>query len=1043
MKLVEFSLKRRITLSMMYLIVIGFAIFSYTQLKVDLYPDIQFPVVGIITEYEGVGPEDMENLIARPIEEAVSATKNVKKVSSQVSQGICITMLEFEWGTDMDQAENDVRKRLDLVADFLPEEAHKPLTFAFDPSMAPVMYMVLTSPNMGPAEIRQLSEDHIEPLLERIEGVASAETGGGVERQINVRLNPARLAAHHLSPVDITNAIRAQGALLSAGHIETQTTNFNLKISSEYTSLDQIKNVVLKYTSRGPLLLKDVATVEDGFKEMVGDVRADYNESVYIRIFKQSDANTVQTCRNVYRALPDIQETLPEGTRLETVWDQSEYINQSISNLGTTGLLAFALAFLVIYFFLLNIRGSIIMGMAIPISVIATFAVMMMAGLTLNIVSMAGLALAIGMLVDNSIVVLENIYRHREMGEPLYDSANSGTSEVGMAITASTLTTIGVFLPVLFIPGIAGQLFKDMVVTITFSLFASLTIALTLVPMLSSRILRTHQEARKVRMSRFKQRISDFLRNLTVRYGRWLDWSLHHKKMVLTVTTLLFAASLGLIKFIGGEFLPKTDQGFIAIDIMRELGTPLDQTRLTVLQLEDIVKKKVPEAQHVFSRFGQSEGIAALFGGTGSEAINFRIRLTPMEKRKRSQFEIEDTLRKALDGIPGITYKFTQPGMLQGEREIEIKIFGYDIDRSLKYAKQIKKEMEKIPGLVDIDINLKEGGEQLRIVPNRQRLSDLKINPLLLAQIVSNSIQGTVASRYHEKGDEYDINVRLDKRFRQDKEALRSLVIPTPTGRFVQLRQVADIVRMPAPTTIYRENQERYVSVGCDLSGIDLSSAVRKIQKIIKETAIPSDFQVVIGGSAEDQRESFRYIIIAFFAAILLVYMIMASQFESLVDPFIIMFTVPLSIIGVFFALFITGTTLSVMSLVGIVMLAGIVVNNGIVMVDYINQLRRKGVPLHQAVLQGGTVRMRPVLMTATTTILGMVPLALELGSGSETWAPLARAVIGGLTTSTVLTLFIVPIIYVLMEQMGSAVRRKLGWNNRNHLEESEPKGID
>ncbi len=1025
MKLVEFSIRRRVTLSMIYLIIIGFAIFSYTQLKVDLYPNIQFPVVGIITTYEGVGPEDMENLVARPIEEAVSATKNVKKVHSQVSQGVCITLLEFDWGTDMEQAENDVRKRIDLVRDFLPDEASEPLTFAFDPSMAPVQFLVLNSPYMGPAELRQLAENKIEPLLERIEGVASAETAGGLERQINVKLDPARLAAHQLSPVEVTNAIRAQGALFSAGHIETRTTNFNLKISSEYTSLEQIKNVVLKYTRSGPLLLKDVATVEDGYKEMVGDVRANYNESVYIRIFKQSDANTVQTCRNVKNALPGIRALLPEGTDLEILWDQSEYINQSISNLGSTALIAFLLSFLVIYFFLRNIRGSIIMGLAIPISVVATFAVMMLADLTLNIVSMAGLALAIGMLVDNSIVVLENIYRHREAGEPLYESANTGTAEVGMAITASTLTTIGVFLPVLFVPGIAGELFNDMVVTITFSLFASLAIALTLVPMISSRILRTDREIKKMRFARLKNGIGRFLENLNRQYGVLLEWSLGHKKTVLALTAVLFFLSLGLIKFIGGEFLPKTDQGFIAIDITRELGTPLDQTRLTVLELEKIIKEKVPEATHVFSRFGQSEGVAALFGGTGSEAINLRIRLTPMEKRHRSQFEIEDTLRKALDKIPGITYKFTQPGMLSTEREIEIKIFGYNLQKSLEYARQIEAKMKEIPGLVDIDVNMKEGGEELRIIPDRERLSDLKLSALQVARVVSNSIQGTVAARYHEAGDEYDIKVRLDKPFRRSKETLKYLMIPTPGGKMVQLQQVARIEEGEAPTTIYRENQERYVSVGCDLSGIDLTTAVGKIRKIIKSTAIPSDFQVVIGGSAEDQRESFRYITIAFFAAILLVYMIMASQFESLIDPFIIMFTVPLSIIGVFLALFITGTTLSVMALVGIVMLAGIVVNNGIVMVDYINQLRHKGLPLYEAVVEGGKVRMRPVLMTATTTILGMVPLALEFGSGSETWAPLARAVIGGLTTSTFLTLLVIPIMYVIFEQVGEKLRRK------------------
>ncbi len=1023
MKLVEISIKRRVTLSMIYLIVIGFALFSFSQLKIDLFPDIDFPVIGIITEYSGVGPQDMENLIARPIEEAVSATKNVKKVSSQVSQGVCITLLEFDWGTDIDKAENDVRKRIDLVRDYLPEEASDPLTFAFDPSMMPIAFILINSPNMGPAELRQLGEDRIEPLLERVEGVAGVETQGGLERQININLNPVKLAAHGLSPSDVVRAIRAAGGLYPAGSIETGTTNFNLHISSEFHSLDQIKRVVLKYNKSRPLLLQDVADVKDGFKELRSDVRVNYNQGVYMRVFKQSDANTVQASRNLRKAVKDIKDFLPKDVELKIVYDQAEYILRSVGNLGNTAILAFFIAFGVIYFFLRNIRGSIIMGLAIPVSVVATFAVMMLANLTLNIISMAGLALAIGMLVDNSIVVLENIYRHREAGEDRILAADKGASEVAMAITASTLTTIGVFLPVLFVPGIAGELFNDMVVTITFSLFSSLMIALTLVPMLSARILRLESETPKQRFAKVKTKIADFLQALTERYCKILHWSLNHKKLVILLTTVLFILSLGVIPFIGGEFLPKSDQGFIALTILREKGTPLDQTRLTVLELEKIVKDEIPEATDVLAIFGAGEGIFALFGGSGSEAINFRVRLTPMEERSRSQAEIQNQMRKRLDNIPGLSYQFIESGMFSTERAIEVKIFGNDLDQAKQIAEQMKAKMEQVPGLVDIDINMKEGGRELRIVPDIGRLNDLKLSPLQVADIISTSIQGKVAARYREKGDEFDIMVRLDKPYRQSKEALRNILIPTVSGKMIQLRQVAKIEETDAPATIYRENQERYVSVGCDLSEIDLSSAVRKIKGIIEQLNVPSDFQVVIGGTAEDQQESFFYLTIAFFAAILLVYMIMASQFESLIDPFIIMFTVPLSVIGVLIALFITGTTLSVMALVGVVMLVGIVVNNGIVLVDYINQLRNKGKQLYEAVEEGGRVRMRPVLMTALTTILGMVPLALEFGSGSENWSPLARAVIGGLTTSTLLTLIIIPIMYVIFEQMGDKLR--------------------
>ncbi|MEJ2048506.1 MAG: efflux RND transporter permease subunit, partial [Calditrichota bacterium] len=432
MKIVDLSIKKRVTLSMIYIIVIGFAIFSFSQLKIDLFPDLDFPVVGIITQYQGVGPVDVENLIARPLEESVSATKNVKKVSSQISQGVCMTILEFEWGSDIDQAEIDVRKRVDLVRDLLPEDASEPLTFAFNPSMMPVMFLLLNSPTQGPAELRQLGKDRIEPLLERVEGIASVETQGGLQRQVNVKLNPVLLAAHNLSPTDVVSAIQRHGGLYPAGKIETATTNYSLRILSEYNDIDQIRNAVIKYEKDNPLCIKNVANVEDGYEELIGDVRANYHQSVYLRLFKQSDANTVQACKNVRNALPDIQSILPEDTELKIVYDQSQFILNSIRNLGNTAVLAFIIAFLVIYFFLRNIRGSIIMGLAIPISVVSTFVVMMLANLTINIISMAGLALAIGMLVDNSIVVLENIFRYREMGTPLAESASKGATEVGM-----------------------------------------------------------------------------------------------------------------------------------------------------------------------------------------------------------------------------------------------------------------------------------------------------------------------------------------------------------------------------------------------------------------------------------------------------------------------------------------------------------------------------------------------------------------------------------------------------------------------------------
>ncbi len=1033
MILTKFSLRRQITMLMIYCIIIGFSFFSFSQLKIDFFPDIQFPYAGIITSYTDVGPEDIENLITRPIEEAVTSVKNIERVNSQSYQGASVITLEFKYGTDMEKADTEIRKNIDFIRDYLPPDANEPLTFIFDPSLQPIIFLTLSSQYLGPAELRRLSEKTIEPLLERVEGVASVQTQGGLQRQINVNLNPVLLASYGLAPSDVNRVIQTGAGIQPGGTIETGIKNYNLRILSEYRSLDQIRNTVITLKDAQPVYVKDVAEVVDGYKESTSEVRADYGEGVTLMIFKQSDANTVLTSRSVKKAFPDILARLPEGTKLGMLWDQSDFILRSINNLRNTALIAFVMAFLVIYFFLRNWRGSFIIGISIPIAVIATFAALYAADLTLNIISMAGLALAVGMLVDNSIVVLENIYRHRESGESKLEAADHGASEVGMAITSSTLTTISVFLPVLFVPDITGQLFKDMVLTITFSLVVSLLIALTLVPLLSSRIVKviknykSSETGEKVekpgRFAVLKNKIGIWLERFSDRYSEILHWSLHHKKTVLISVSVIFIASLFAAALLGGEFLPKTDQGFISIVIESPAGNPIERTRVYTYQLEnifkDVIKKEELESVAIF--YGNREGIGA-FGVTAS-TIEIFLRLTPVEHRKRSQFEIQDMLRRRLDNIAGITYFFQEGGSFTNEKDIEVKVIGFDIEGAKSIAGLLKEKMEKVPGLVDISTNVKATTPELQIHFNKDLMNDLNLSTLQTASNISTAVQGQVVSQYRDKEDEYDVRVQFAKEYRNQKEALGQMQIALPGGQMVQLSDIARIEEEESSPTIFRENQSRFVSVGCGLSGIDLSAAVKKINSIINETPIPSEYQVVIGGTAEDQQQAFFYLMLAFIAAVLLVYMIMASQFESLVDPLIIMFTVPLSIIGVFLFLLITGTSLSVMALVGLVMLVGIAVNNGIVLVDYINQLRRSGLGLYEAVEAGSKARLRPVLMTALTTILGMTPLAIELGSGSETWSPLARAVIGGLTATTALTLIVIPILYVSFEKTGGRIK--------------------
>lgn len=1026
MILTKFSIRRQVTLSMIYAVVIFFSIFSFSQLKIDFFPDIQFPIAGVITNYTGLGPEDIENIVTRPIEEAVSSVKNIEKVSSQSMRGVSIITLEFKYGTEMNQAEIDIRKNIDLIRDFLPQEASEPLVFVFDPSMSPILFLNLSSQYLGPAELRRLAEDKIEPLVERVEGVASVQTMGGLQRQINVRLNPTLLASYNLSPNDVATAIQIGSGLIPAGSIETVDKSYNLRVFSEYRTLDQIENTIVTLKGDVPVYVKDVAEVEDGFKESTTEVRADFGEGVLIQILKQSDANTVLTSRKIIESLPEIESHLPQGTKFNVIWDQAEFITRSVDNLRNTAVIAFILAFFVIYIFLRNWRGSVIMGISIPVSVIATFAVLFASNLTLNIISMAGLALAVGMLVDNSIVVLENIYRHREQGASKSDAALIGSTEVGMAITASTLTTISVFLPVLFVPNITGQLFKDMVLTITFSLVVSLLVALTLVPMMSANILKTNEEDKKLKFRKFKDRLEKIFIGLQKNYIKNLKIALNYKKTVLASVTAMLVLSIVLASISGGEFLPKTDQGILNIVVETPSGDPIERTRVYAYQIEDIISEVLEpdEINSITLFFGAREGIGAW--GTTSSTIEAFIRLSPKEERKRSQFDIQDKLREKLDNIPGITYIFQEGGAFTTEKDIEVKVMGFDIDGSITIANLIKEKMENVDGLVDISLNIKETTPELQIKLNKDVINDYKLSSLQVASNISTAIQGTVVSRYREKGDEFDIRVQFDKSYRNQKESLERIQIAIPTGQMVSLKEIAEIQEEESTPTIFRENQNRYVSVGCGLSGIDLSTAVTEVNKIIADTPIPSEYQVVIGGTAEDQQEAFFYLMLAFLAAVLLVYMIMASQFESLVDPLIIMFTVPLSVIGVFIFLFITDTKISVMALVGLVMLVGIAVNNGIVLVDYINQLKRKGMELYDAVIAGCSARMRPVLMTALTTILGMVPLAVEFGTGSETWSPLARAVIGGLVATTLLTLMVIPILYIIFERGGERIKKYL-----------------
>ena len=823
MRISKLAIKRGVTFTMVYLIAVGFGIYGLSDLKLDLYPDITLPIIGVITDYKGVGPEDIENTITRPLEKTVVSVENLKNIISLSKSGSSTLILEFEWGTDMDQAEIDVRKMIDLVRDYLPAEASEPMSFAFDPSMMPIIYMTLSSDKLGMAELRKLAQDKIGPKLERLSGVASAVTSGGIERQIKVLVNPRQLAAHGISIQSIIQKLGMENLQIPGGIVDDEYKEYTVRTYGEYTNVDQIKNTVVGVENGSPIYVKNVANVIDGYRDQTQVVRNNGENAILILIQKQSDANTIDVAEKVKNEIPKIESELGNGIKFEFIMDQSKFIKKSLNNLTNTAIQAFILAFFVVFFFLRSFKSSLITAISIPVSIVITFFIMNQMGLTLNIISMAGLALAIGMLIDNSIVVLENIFRHKESGEDIRTAADEGTTEVGVAITASTLTTLAIFIPILFVKGITGVMFKDMVVSIVCSLSISLIVALTLIPLLSSRFLEKGKKRVKIKLIRkIDQGIGNFITNIEDKYVKVLDYFLSHKKLFISFIVLLIILTGLIFKSVGGEFLPKTDQSNISINIERETGASLTTTDRSFREVEKIISETVPEAENIESSFGVGEGFAASFGG-GSNKGSINISLPDVKDRKRSAFEIESELRKKLSKIPGTKITMSQGHMMMGQSgDIEIKVFGYDRKIATSLGNKIEEQLKNIDGVVDITKSYSLPKPEYQIRLDRDRISALGLSVYQVATTIEASLKGKIATKFRESGDEYDVIVQLDESFRQSKFDLDNIYISSMTGAQIPLKNVAEIVKGEAAEKIDRENQERNITVSCSVAGLSL-----------------------------------------------------------------------------------------------------------------------------------------------------------------------------------------------------------------------------
>ncbi|MCU0610801.1 MAG: efflux RND transporter permease subunit [Candidatus Eisenbacteria bacterium] len=1021
MSIVAGPIRRPVLTTVVFIVVITVGAVSLSRLSIDLMPEITFPSVSVITDYGNVGPEEVEESITRPIEEALAAVQGAEEITSTSSEGSSQVRVAFAWGTDLDVATNDIRDRLDRVMDRLPDDISRPTIRKFDLSAFPVLILTAAG-KLSPLELRHLVEEQVKYRIERVPGVAAVDIRGGLSREIHVDLQARKLKALGLSSDAVIAALRSENQNVPAGLYREGNLEVLVRTQGEYASLDEIRATVITVRDGVPIRIGDVAEIRDSWEEVRQLVRIDGASGIRIAVNKQSGANTVRVAENVHAEVARINRDMPQ-IHLTPVIDTSTYIEQSIATLRTSTLVGGALAIIILFTFLRSLSSTLIIATAIPISIMATFGLMYFGGFTLNIITFGGLALGIGMLVDSAIVVLENIYRHREAGLSPVQSALVGTGEVGAAIMASTLTTVVVFFPVVFVRGMSGIMFQQMAYVVSFSLLCSLLVALTLIPMLASRFLTHHsagQGGGTTRLRRLYDASERTFRRLEERYIRVLAWALGHRRRVLLTTVGLLAVSLALMPLIGVELMPTADEGQVRVTIEMAAGTRMEVVDQATQAVEEIVRRHVPEATSILTRVGNVG-----FRGSGAHTAEVTVTLAPRAERRRTSEQIANELRRPVSGLPGATTR-TRAGqgffiLRMGQssaNSVSIEIRGHDLATAQALAQEVDDMVKTIPGITDTRIDREEGSPERVVRIDRQRAADLGLGVGRIGDALRTAVGGTRASYYREGGTQYEILVRLSEADRQNLGELLDLAVINNRGEPVALRNVVSVMAGEGPVAIARKDQERVISIEANYTGRDMGSVIRDVRAGLRAVPIPKDFAVLFGGDYEEQQEAFRELLLGLALAIFLVYLVMAAQFESFRDPLVVLFAIPMGIVGVVFTMILTGTIFSMQAFIGCIILAGIVVNNAILLVTYTNQLRRdEGMPLAQAITTAGARRLRPILMTTLTTVLGLLPLSIGLGEGGETQAPMARVVIGGLLSSMLITLVVIPVIYTLFEQ--------------------------
>ena len=1027
MNLPQFAVRRPYTVLMIFLAIFLIGIVSIFKLRIDLLPEIEPPVISVLVPYPGATASDVESDVVKYLEDKLSTVPNLDELNSLAKDNLGMVSCKFKWGTDLDVASNDVRDKLDLAKWDIKEhapDAEEPILFKFSSATAPIMAITISAPSSWP-QLYRIVDKKVSDALKRTKGVGAVIIYGGLRREIRVELDWQKIKAYNIPVSLIIQRLKEENLDFPLGKVKKGKRDYFLRIKQRFKTPQEIKNILIAQYKGKPVYLKDIAKVSDDFEEEKMKGYCNGKETIILIVQKQSGQNTVEVCNNIKKTLEKVKKFLPRDAEITIPMDSSEFILMAIKNLAKTVITAGILVIIVTLLFLRKVRASLIISLTIPFSLICAFIFLFLGGFTINVMSLMSLAIAIGMVVDNAIVVLENITRHVEEGQKPHEAAVFASTEVGGAIFASTLTTICVFVPLIFVTGLAGIMFKQLGAVVSITILSSLFVALTLTPMLASKWIKKETYTEKNKLSKFYLLGERFFKKIETFYVKILDYALLHKKRILTSLIVIFLVSIFLARFIGRDLFPDVDTGDIDIMFRLNESARIEETDKILKKIGRIYEELVPERKHYYAFAGETEkgfGVALGFE-EGPNVGEGGAKLVPRTERKRSVYEIAQVLRKEIEKIPGIERLqviVTTPikrMLMAGKGKIEVELIGSDLDELQRYAEKLEKEMKKIPGAIDVKSSFKKPRLELHIDIDREKANLLGINTAVLAQTLRTYFYGYEATKFREAGDDFDVFLQLKENQRYSLDDIGEIPVPTMSGKLVKLKTFAKVKIGLGPVEIRRKNRERIISVGCDTYRRAMSDVKKDIEKVIKKLNIPKDIEVNFGGQIEEQRKAFGDLGVLLLIGMILVYMVMVGQFESLKTPFIIYFSVPFAFVGVIWVLLLTGTHFSMVTFMAVIMLVGVVVNNAIVLVDYTNILRARGFSLLDAIKLAGRHRLRPVLMTSFTTIFGMIPLALGRGQGGEIWQAFGITAIGGLLLSSLVTLVLVPIIYSIFHK--------------------------